>query len=106
MLFGPFSPIYGFGAVLMTMALNRFYKKNPLIIFLVSALIGGAFEVFVGWFMQTSFGVVSWSYSHMRLFGMPDPLAVLTGRTHMHAVCLHVGPGWPHLDQAAAAEAA
>ena len=89
MLFGPFSPIYGFGAVLMTMVLNRFYKKNPIIIFLVSAVLGASFEVFVGWFMQTSFGVVSWSYSHMKLFGMPDPLAVLTGgRTCTGFACL------------------
>ena len=90
MLFGPFSPIYGFGAVLMTIALNRFYKSNFLIIFLVSAVIGGLFEAAVSWFMQTAFGAVAWDYTGSTIFGLfPDPIALLfDGRTSALFMCM------------------
>lgn len=63
LLFGPFSPIYGCGALLMTLFLNRLYKRSIIIIFLASAVIGGAFEYFVSLWMQYTFGAVAWDYT-------------------------------------------
>lgn len=65
MLYGPFNQIYGLGAVLFTVALYRFRKKNAFLIFLASAVLGGAFEYVCSWVQQLAFRSVSWEYSDM-----------------------------------------
>ncbi|MBT1179779.1 putative ABC transporter permease [Bifidobacterium vespertilionis] len=63
MLYGPLSPIYGFGACILTICLNRLYRMNPVLIYLASAVIGGAFEYCSSWFLEVAFGIVSWDYT-------------------------------------------
>lgn len=79
LLYGPFSPIYGFGGLFMTVALNRFHDKPIPVIFLISALIGGAFEFTVSWITQSAFGIVAWDYSGTFLS--------IDGRTNFMFMC-------------------
>ena len=63
LVWGPFSPIYGAGAVILTAALNRFYHTHNLIIFLIAMIVGASLEYATSWGMQHFWGAIAWDYS-------------------------------------------
>lgn len=65
MLYGPFNQIYGLGAVLFSVLLYRYRKKNGFVIFLASGIIGTAFEYLCSWAQEVFFGSTSWDYSEI-----------------------------------------
>lgn len=67
LLYGPFSPVYGIGSVLLTILLYRFSKKDGLLIFFVSAIFGGFFEYACSWIQQKMTGTISWDYTSKAL---------------------------------------
>ena len=67
LIYGPFTPIYGFGGVLLTLALYKVRKKNGFFVFVFSAIIGAAFEFVCSWIQEIAFGTISWDYSGSKL---------------------------------------
>ncbi len=63
MVIGPFIPVYGGGAVAITLCLYKLYKMNNFIILLVAAVIGSAFEFLCSYFQEMILGTISWDYS-------------------------------------------
>lgn len=67
LVWGPFSPVYGIGAVLFTLVsrgkqVER--KSRAIVIIFLSCMFAGATLEFVAsWIMQNFFGVVAWDYS-------------------------------------------
>lgn len=67
LVWGPFSPLYGFGAVLLTIlsfALRRAHARAWQV-FLASAVVGGVLEQLAGWSMSALFDAESWTYLHL-----------------------------------------
>ncbi len=79
LVWGPFSPIYGCGAVFFTLVSRgkQVEKKSRtiIIIFLSCALGGAALEFATSWLMQTFFGMIAWDYS--------DTFLNIDGRTNL-----------------------
>ena len=65
LLYGPFNPVYGVGAVLLTVFLCKPGQRSNVSIFLGGALLGGGFEYLCSFLQEHIFGTVSWDYSDM-----------------------------------------
>ncbi len=63
LVWGPFSPIYGVGAVALTLFLNRFYYTHDLVIFLIAMVVGATLEYSASWMMETFWHAIAWDYT-------------------------------------------
>jgi uncharacterized membrane protein len=60
---GPFSPIYGCGAVLFTVTLNHLWNRGIMRVFLTAMALGCTLEYLTGVILQGAFGIIAWDYS-------------------------------------------
>ncbi|KNZ41581.1 putative ABC transporter permease [Acetobacterium bakii] len=75
-IYGPFNPVYGFGAVFLTLALHPVFNKQWYIIFILSMVLGGGFEFFMSYLQEFVTGTVSWQFQHLpyNLYGRTNLL--------------------------------
>lgn len=67
MLFGPFTPVYGGGAVLLALLYPLVRRLPSLPLFLAGVLAGSGMEYVWSVFQERLFGVQFWNYSHLPL---------------------------------------
>ena len=65
LVWGPFSPLYGAGAALLTMVLWPLRQRPWWWAFLLAAAVGGLLEQLTGWGMEHFMHAVSWTYLNL-----------------------------------------
>lgn len=63
-LYGPFCGIYGVGAVIMIMFLNKYFNKNNHILFLGGFIVGSVVEYLISLIGELMLNVRWWDYSN------------------------------------------
>lgn len=66
-LYGPFSLVWGIGAVLFTLLLYRLQPYGAPALFFGGAAVGAVFEYVCSWLQEALFGLRFWSYDHLPL---------------------------------------
>ena len=65
LIYGPFTPVYGIGAIIYYLILNNIKKDNKIKIFFITAILGGITEYICSLVQEKVFGTISWDYSYL-----------------------------------------
>lgn len=65
LVYGPFSLVWGLGAVLLTLAFHRMDDQSTARVVLAGAVLGGAYEYICSWIQEVLFGACFWDYRHL-----------------------------------------
>lgn len=61
-LYGPYLPVYGFGAIAVILALEPFFNK-PYLVFIFGMIVTSVLEYFTSWMLEKFFHTKLWDYS-------------------------------------------
>lgn len=64
-LYGPYCPIYGFGALIVTLTLDG-YLNNPVLVFFLGMFLTSLLEYITSYLMEKIFQKKWWDYSHYK----------------------------------------
>ena len=67
LLYGPFSIVWGAGAVLLTLVFHRMDDGSAARIFMTGTVLGGAYEYICSLLQEALFGACFWDYRHLPL---------------------------------------
>ena len=67
LLYGPFSIVWGAGAVLLTLVFHGMDDQSTARIFMTGTVLGGAYEYICSWLQEVLFGACFWDYRHLPL---------------------------------------
>ena len=103
-LCGPYCPIYGVGSLFILFLLLRF-KEDPVLVFVLGALITTSIEYFTSFVLEKIFHNKWWDYSYMKLhihgrvclqntllFGFGTLLIIYMAQPFIHALLMKMSP--------------
>lgn len=65
LIYGPFTPVYGIGAVVYYLVLNNVKTKDKVKIFFITMILGGVTEYLCSLVQEKVFETISWDYSYL-----------------------------------------